>query len=339
MRLGVIVTDVHQVLSHADHREQNTQARKRAVHVAIAASVSVAIVELLLGVVLHLESLIAEGIHTLLDGVDSVIVLVTIYLAARPADRRHPYGYGKYEALGAGVEGCFVLIVGAGIAWRALSHLIAGSVPPAIPIYVCAIMLAAAVFYYLVSIYLMRIAKESGSPAIYAEAMHLRTHIYITGGLAIGLLTGALGDWPIVDTLLALGVAVCLLVISWQVLRQVWNQMMDVSLPREDVDRLGTLITPFEPRFVEVHGIRTRQAGVERHIEMHLVVKPETTVLQAHTLSHEIEDAILAVWPAAHVAIHIEPLNTSHDAHEKWTKDQPKVRTDDDTPTDREFMH
>lgn len=330
---------MHQVLSHADHREQNTQIRKRAVYVAIGASVSVAILELLLGVMLNLESLVAEGIHTMLDGVDSVIVLVTIFLAARPADKRHPFGYGKYEALGAGVEGFFVLAAGFGIAWRAIDRLIRGEVPPGIPLYVCGMMLFAAVFYYIVSLYLMRIARKSGSPAIYAEAMHLRTHIYITGGLAIGLLVGAIGHWLIIDTLLALGVAVCLLGIAYQILRQVWDQMMDVSLPRSEVERLSELIDPFGHRFVEIHGIRTRQAGVERHVEMHLVVQPETPVQEAHDLSHEIEDAILAEWPAAHVTIHVEPLNTSHDAHEKWTKDQPKVRTDDDSPTDREFMH
>lgn len=326
-------------MSHTDHRDENTRIRKRAVHVAIAASVSVAIIELMLGVFLHLESLIAEGIHTMLDGVDSVIVLFTIYLAARPADRLHPFGYGKYEALGAGVEGFFVLGAGLGIAWRAIDRLISGEVPPTIPVYVCAIMMIAAVFYYSVSLYLMRIARQSGSPAIYAEAMHLRTHIFITGGLAIGLLVGALGNWPIVDTLLALAVAMCLLVIAWQVLQHVWKQMMDVALPREEVQRLGELIDPYGHRFVEIHGIRTRQAGVERHIEMHLVVQPDTTVQQAHDLSHEIEDAILAEWPAAHITMHIEPLNTSNDAHEAWTQDQPKVRTDDDTPTDREFMH
>lgn len=339
MRLAPIVSNVHQVLSHADARDENTKIRKRAVHIAIAASVSVAIIELLLGILLHLESLLAEGIHTLLDGVDSVIVLVTIYLAARPADRKHPFGYGKYEALGAAVEGVFVLGAGAGIAYRALSRLMTGESPPSIPMYVCALMLVAAVFYYIVSIYLMRIARESGSPAIYAEAMHLRTHIYITGGLAIGLLVGALGDWPIIDTFLALAVAVCLIGIAWQVLQQVWKQMMDVSLPRSEVERLSEMIQPFGHRFVEVHGIRTRQAGVERHIEMHLVVQPDTSVQAAHDLSHEIEDAILAAWPAAHVTVHIEPLNTSHDAHQQWTADQPKVRTDDDTPTDREFMH
>lgn len=334
-----MVFGVHQAIPQFDPRSENIRVRKKAVHVAIGASVAVAVIELMLGGILHLESLIAEGIHTLLDGIDSAIVLFTIYLAARPADKRHPFGYGKYEALGAGVEGCFVLFAGIGIAWRSIERLLSGESPEAIPLYVCAVMLAAAVFYYFVSLYLMRIAKSSGSPAIFAEAMHLRTHIYITGGLALGLLIGALGSWPIVDTLLSLGVAVCLLGIAWQVLRQVWDQMMDVSLPREEVERLGELIQPFGKRFVEVHGIRTRQSGVERHVEMHLVVVPETTVREAHQLSHEIEDDIVAQWPGAHVTVHIEPLNTSHNEHQAWTKDQPKVRTDDDSPTDREFMH
>ncbi len=330
---------MHQTLIATDPRAENTRVRKKAVYLAIGASVGVAFVELLLGLVLHLESLIAEGIHTLLDGIDSAIVLATIFLAARPADRRHPFGYGKYEALGAGIEGFFVLFAGVAIGFRAIERLIKGEAPPTIPLYVFAVMAVAAGFYYVISLYLMRIARESGSPAIFAEAMHLRTHIYITGGLALGLLIGSVGDWPIVDTLLSLGVAVCLLGIAWQVLRQVWDQMMDVSLPRDQVERLSALIEPFGHRFVEVHGIRTRQAGVERHVEMHLVMDPDTSVQTAHDLAHEIEEAIVVEWPSAHVTVHIEPLNTSNRDHKSWIEDQPKVRTDDDSPMDREFMH
>lgn len=319
--------------------ERETQRRVRAVRIAIAASLSVGFVEIILAWILGLESLLAEGFHTVLDAVDSVIVLVAVLLAARPADRSHQFGHGKFEAVGAGIEGAFIACAAVGIAYRAIERLIAGRTPDRIPLWVCAVMLVAALFYLAVSMYLMREARATRSPAILAEALHLRTHIYITGGIAGGLLIGAVGGYPVADTLLALGVAICLVFIAGHVFREVFAQFTDESLPKEEIETLGQITNRFSDRFVEVHGIRTRQAGAERHVEMHLVVMPETSVARAHRLSHEIEDAIVEKWPTTRVTIHIEPLNTGDANHQTWMEDQPKVRTEETRPDEREFIH
>ncbi len=319
--------------------ERETQRRLRAVKICIAASVLVCIVELALGLMLGLSSLVAEGVHTLLDGVDSFIVLLAVYIAARPADRSHPYGHGKFEALGASIEGTFVLVAAVGIAWTAVDRLIRGEAPERIPAYVVAVMGGASVFYLLVSAYLMREARATRSPAVLAEALHLRTHIYITGGLALGLLVGTIGHYPIVDNLLALGVAVCLAGIGLHIHKEVFLQLTDAALPQDELDELKKIIEPFADKFVEVHGVRTRRAGAERHIEMHLVVLPETTVAAAHDLGHDIEQAILVQWPTSRITAHIEPLNTDHADHAKWLKDQPKIRVEDARPDEREFIH
>lgn len=316
-----------------------TQRRLRAVKVCIAASLLVCVVEIGLGVLLGLQSLVAEGIHTLLDGVDSVIVLVAVVLAARPADRTHPFGHGKFEVIGAAIEGSFVLAAGIAIAYESVGRLVRGDAPPEIPAYVCVVMAVAAVFYYVVSLYLMRVARETKSPAVLAEALHLRTHIYITGGLAIGLLIGAWGRKPIMDTVLAAGVAVCLGFISFHIFREVIRQLTDEAISEEEIAELAEILRPFESRFVEIHGLRTRRAGVERHIELHLVVMPETTVAASHALAHEMEHAITARWPASRTTIHVEPLNTTHSDHREWIRGQPKVRTQDASPDEREFIH
>lgn len=319
--------------------ERETQRRVRAVKICIAASLMVCVIELALGLLLGLSSLVAEGVHTLLDGVDSVIVLVAVYIAARPADRSHPFGHGKFEALGASIEGAFVLAAAVGIGYAAIDRLIRGVAPEQIPWYVVAAMGAASAFYLLVSAYLMREARETKSPAVLAEALHLRTHIYITAGLAVGLLVGTIGHYPVIDNLLALAVAVCLLGIGIHIHREVFAQLTDAALPQDELDELKSIIEPFSDRFVEVHGVRTRRSGAERHIEMHLVVLPETSVADAHELGHSIEQAILERWPTSKITAHIEPLNTNHADREKWFKDQPKVRVEDSRPDEREFIH
>ncbi len=324
-------------------REINQQAdaeqRSRAVIIAIVTSVLVCAMEIGLGWSLGLESLLAEGAHTLLDAVASMIVLIAVYRAAKPADRRHPFGHGKYEALGAAIEGAFILAAALGILYRGLDRLASGEVPKDIPLYVCAIAGAASVLYLFVSMYLMRIARETHSPAILAEALHLRTHIYITAGLGGGLLIGRIGDWPIADTLLTLGIAVCLAGMSFHIFREVLRQMLDVALPAEEVEQLEEAIRRFGHRFVEVHGLRTRRAGTERHIEMHLVMRPDETVAKAHALSDEIEAVIHQMWPNARIMVHIEPVDNERTDHDTWIKGQPKDGTADASPDECESMH
>jgi cation diffusion facilitator family transporter len=316
-----------------------TRRRVRAVHICIIASFIICIVELGLGWWCGLASLVAEGVHTLLDGLDSLVVLVAVHMAARPADRNHQYGHGKFEALGASVEASFVIMAAIGIGHESIHRMIYGHAPESIPLPVVVAMAAASVAYLIISLYLMREARATNSPAVYAEAMHLKTHIYITGGLAIGLLVGAIGHYPIVDSLLSLGVAICLVFIGVHIFREVMRQFTDAALPREDLEQIARLLAPMSERFVEVHGLRTRQAGAERHIEMHLVVLPETSVAVAHKIGHEIEEAIATHWPTARTIVHIEPLNTANKQHREWIKGQPKVRTDDESPSDREFIH
>ncbi len=318
------------------HGRESVGQRTFPIKVAIAVSLFVCVVELGLGFWFSLESLLAEGAHTLLDGLDSLIVLFAVLVAAKPADRSHPFGHGKFEALGATIEGSFVLAAGIGIAYRSMERLIRGQAPAEIPLFVCMTMGLAALLYLAVSIYLMRIARRSGSPALLAEALHLRSHIYITAGIGGGLLVGNLGNWPIADTLLAIGVSTCLIGISVKIFREVLRQFTDEALPAEDLNTLGGIIERFKHDFMEVHGMRTRRVGTDRHVEMHMVFLPETTVSEAHAVSHTIEDAIREEWPAVRIVVHIEPVNLQH---VEAIKGQSTVRVDDDSPDEREFIH
>jgi divalent metal cation (Fe/Co/Zn/Cd) transporter len=80
-------------------------------------------------------------------------------------------------------------------------------------------------------------------------------------------------------------------------------------------------------------------SGAERHIEMHLVIHPDTTVAAAHALSHEIEAAIADQWPDARTTVHIEPTGPNRRDDVSCGRDEPKVRTDESSPDEREFIH
>ncbi len=229
--------------------------RKRAVLVCITITLVVASTETFIGWRFNLISVFAEGLHTFADLVDSMLALVLVLIAARPADQEHPFGHGKFDSLAGILEGMFV---GASGIWaitkasQALMGLKEAHPLPELPAVVT--MAVASVLYLFVSSYVLKLARKTRSPAVYAEAMHLRTHIYITIGLVFGLLLTRLGlsyDWAHagnIDALVAMALGVYLLTVAFRVIRPAFWQLMDASLSREEIREITECLKEFRER-------------------------------------------------------------------------------------------
>jgi len=317
-------------------REQRARLRVRAVSVAVLCSGFVGITEILLGVIFHLASLLAEGVHTLADMFDSVVALWAVRKSSRRPDREHPYGHGKYESLAALIEGAVVGVMAAGICGNALMILITARRAPRLDTWVIASMAVASVVYWFVSRWMDRIARSTRSPAVFAEAAHLRTHIWITAGLFLGLGTAKIGSWLWLDAVLALGVGLVLARTAWGILRPALAQLTDRALPDRELRRIADELNEFRDEFVEIHAVRSRAAGADRHVDIHLVVDPAMTVRAAHDLCDRIESAIEAKFPDTELIVHVEPA---------WGQDAPPrhegyaVHLTRSRPDEREDLH
>lgn len=291
-------------------------ARQLAVTLCIVTTVTVATVQILIGWMYNLISVGAEGLHTAADLADSIVAFILIRLASRPADRLHPFGHGKYDSLAAVIEGC---AVGAAAIWaitKGSAAVLGLSEPEPEPAVAALIaMTISSVIYMAVSTWVLRIAKTTGSPAVRAEALHLRTHVYITISLLIGLFVMRVGqarDWPHaerLDALVAVGLGVFLLVTAYRIIKPGFVQIVDTALPDEDIERMSLSLDPLRSEFVEIHAVRTRSSGTERHIDFHLMVKPDTTVAASHDLAHRIEQRVVEALPNTRLLIHIEPAS------------------------------
>ncbi len=288
--------------------------RRRAVTLCILTTAVVASAEIGVGVAFGLISVTAEGLHTGADLLDSLIAYFLVIIASRPADRDHPYGHGKYDSLGAIVEGGFVFVTGGWALFKSAGVLLGlvGADPRPEPVTV-GIMLAAAALYWGVSRYVIRLADRTCSPLVYAEAMHLRSHVWITLGLAAGLALSKAGlsaGWRAadqVDAIVALVLGAYLMRLGWRIVRPGFRQLMDTALPDEDVRRITDVLDRFREEFVEIHGVRTRGAGTDRHVDIHLMVEGDRTVRWAHDLSHRIEAGLHEQMPGVRLLVHIEP--------------------------------
>ena len=150
--------------------------------------------------------------------------------------------------------------------------------------------------------------------ALQADAWHLRTDVYTSAGVMAGLLViwilGAVSPglnihW--LDPAVAIAVALMIIRAAWNLTRESGRDLMDVSLPHEDVDWIAEFVTKTYPQIRSFHRLRTRKAGSSRFIDFHLAVDDRMSVGEAHTLGDQIVMAIKQKLPDSRVNIHVEP--------------------------------
>ncbi|MBN2445623.1 MAG: cation transporter [Phycisphaerae bacterium] len=291
-----------------------TKLPRRAVHLCIGTTLVVSIVEISIGLSLNLLSITAEGLHTLADLADSLAALVLITMAARPPDSGHPFGHGKFDSLAGLIEGLCVL--GSGV-WAVIAagRVLLGftELDPRPDALALVAMAAASVMYWFVSGYVLRLATRTGSPAVYAEGTHLRSHVYLTAGLLVGVAlswVATSAGWSfarMIDPVVALLLGVLLIGIAIGIVARGYQQVIDSALPPKEREQIAGCLAEFRNEFVEVHAVRTRQAGTDRHVDIHLVLPAETSIQAGHDLAHRIERRVAEVLPGTRLSVHIEP--------------------------------
>ncbi|MBE0466747.1 MAG: cation transporter, partial [Candidatus Desulforudis sp.] len=159
-----------------------------------------------------------------------------------------------------------------------------------------------------VSQHLLKVARETDSPALEADAWHLRTDVYTSVGVLAGLglikLTGLL----ILDPLVGMLVTLFILRAAYRLIRDSLKSILDVRLPEDEERQIRSALAKYQAEFVEYHGLRTRKAGSDRHIDLHLVTPAGGSVADAHVLCERIEKDIADLFPnKVHTLIHVEP--------------------------------
>lgn len=251
-------------------------------------------------------TLLSDAAESVVNVAAAAVAALALRYAARPADRTHPFGHSKAEYLSAGFEGALVALAAIGIAWQAVARY--GQEPrlPELGLGLAVSSAATAVNLGL-ALRLERVGRRSRSPALLADAMHLRSDVWTSvaayGGFAVAWLTRR---WQL-DAVVAILVAVHILVAGLRALRSSLGGLMDEGLGEPERTALERLLDAAGPPVVEHHDLRTRKAGPELFVEFHLVVDGSTPVREAHAICDRLEAAIRERHPGARVTIHVEP--------------------------------
>ncbi|MDF2782569.1 MAG: fieF [Geminicoccaceae bacterium] len=282
---------------------------KRLNHLAALASIAVALtlIAAKLGAWLITDSIVI--LTALVDsGIDllaSLVTLISVRQAAQPADRAHRYGHGKAEALGAFAQAGFVGGSALILASEATQRLISPQAISQGRLGIAVMLLAIALTAGLV-LFQRAVVRRTGSVAIRADSLHYRAdllmNLAVIGSL---LLTEALGS-TLVDPLVALVIVAWLLYGAVQVARHALDMLMDRELPSERRAHIRALALG-HPAAQGLHDLRTRRAGADVFIELHLELDGGLSLDRAHDITHEVEARIRESFPDADIIVHQEP--------------------------------
>ncbi|WP_435038123.1 cation diffusion facilitator family transporter [Pseudomonas neuropathica] len=249
-------------------------------------------------------SMLAGLTDSALDGVTSLLNLLAVHYALRPADDDHRYGHGKAESLAGMAQALFIGGSAVLIAFQAYERLHdpqpLGAPWLSIGVIVFSLLLTAAL---LVLQY--RVIKQTGSNAVRADSLHYRSDMLLNGSILIALILAGFG-FEQLDAWFGLGIAAYILWSAIQIARESFSVLMDEELPT-DVSQHMLELACSVPGVLGAHDLRTRISGNHWFVQLHLELPGELTLSVAHGISDQAADAIHKAYPRAEVLVHADP--------------------------------
>lgn len=277
--------------------------------VSIGSNLLLTTIKLAGGAWMGSAAVLSEGIHSATDLLASFSAYFSVRMSSRPADDTHPFGYGKFEDLAAVFEASLIVVATIGVVMKALEDFRSGRGPEH-PEFGMGIMVVSIVVNFAVSRFLFRTAKETDSVALEADAWHLSADVLTSVGVLIGLGLVAATGQKLFDPIAALCVGFYISFEAYRIGRTGLGNLVDSRLPEREVAAIDAILATFASRPLQIHHVRTRKSGPNRHIDMHLVVLRSMSTGEAHDLCHEVETAIKTRFPSAVVLIHLESAAT-----------------------------
>lgn len=279
--------------------------------ISLVVTAALLVLKLVFGLISGSIAVLGDAVDSATDLTAGAAALISIRIAAQPADEEHPYGHGKVETISAAVAATIIAVGGGVIVFQAVRRLIEGGadIEPGVGLIA---MVIAALANILLAFFMRREAKRSHSMALRAEATHLQTNVVQAGTIIAGLVLVATTNEEVFDPLVALGLAGYMGWTALGLVRIAASEVMDTALPDSDLAAIHDVLVKHREHVRGFHRLRTRRTGAVRHIDMHLLVESGLTVDQVHPISDRIEHEIEERLPGTIAVIHVEPDDGLH---------------------------
>ncbi len=251
-------------------------------------------------------SIISEAIHSGMDLLAAIIAFFSVSKSDTPPDTKHPYGHGKIENVSGVIEAVLIFVAAVWIIYEAIHKLLNPTGVEQVGIGTV-VMAAAALVNFFVSRRLYQVARETASIPLEADALHLKTDVYTSAGVAAGLLLIWITGAHFLDPLIAISVAILILKESFDLLRNAFYPLLDTSLSDEENKIIRDEISE---RRLLFHNLKTRKSGHYRFADLHLELPENMELKEVHQICDEIEVALNQKLNNLEITIHVEPVHS-----------------------------
>ena len=283
-------------------------SKSGAAKLSLGAVIGLVAFKVVVGVITGSISVLAQAVDSFLDLFAITITFLAVVVATKPADEEHPFGHGKVENIAAVVQAALIFAAGGLIVYSAIRRIITRT-PLEMTEAGIGVMLVSIIVSVFLSRYLLKVSRATDSVAFEANARNIAADVYSAAGVLVGLVIIRFTNFAVIDPIIALLVSLVIFKSAYDVLRKSFGGLMDVRLPGTEENVIRDSIIEHVGELVDYHRLRTRKAGSQRYIDLHLVMPKGTSLENAHRMCDHLEQDIKNKLHQASVTIHVEPCD------------------------------
>ena len=255
----------------------------------------------------HSVGLLSDAVESLVNIAAALVALAVLSYSHHAPDREHNFGHEKAQYFSSGIEGALVFVAAGAIVWTSVPRLLHPAPLEQVSLGLTLSVLAS--FANAGCAWLMlRAARVHRSITLEADARHLLTDVWTTGGVVVGVLlvegTGILR----LDPIIAIAVAIHILWTGFELMTRSFHGLMDRAIPDADRAVIIEVLEALRHQGADYHALRTRESGAKSFVDVHVLVPGRMSVQEGHDLAENLENEIRARLPHVEVLTHLEPL-------------------------------
>lgn len=284
-------------------------SQKKATVVSSSVAAVLTLIKLAIGIASGSVAVLASAVDSVLDMFVSIFNYFAISNSEKPADKIFNYGRGKIEALASVMEGTIITISGLFLFYQAIQKAINGEISNYLDISIYVMIISLIITISLV-IYLNYIAKKTNSMVIKADALHYKTDVFSNIAVLTSLLLVSFTGYEIIDVFVGGGIALYIIYSAYELIRDGILVLLDRALNEELVLEIEKTIKA-NNKINAYHLLKTREAGHQTFVDVHLVFDCIITLMEAHKASDSIENKIKNLDPKRNwiINIHMDPYD------------------------------
>jgi cation diffusion facilitator family transporter len=273
---------------------------------SIAASGALTIAKAVVGLLTGSLAILSEAGHSLIDFGATVMTYMAVRISGKPADEEHHYGHGKVEAVSALVETALLFLLSGIVIWEAAKRLLEHGIPEVkATIWAFGVIVASILVDFFRSRALARVAHETQSQALEADALHFSSDLWSSLAVLAGLI-GIHFGYSQADSIAALVVAILICIAGWRLGRRTIDMLIDVAPPgaAATVSAIATRV----PGVVRVEQVRARSAGEKIFIDLTVAVSRTLPLDRVSAIKDAVANALRRQMPKAEPTVTTDPI-------------------------------